>query len=200
MITRWRGGLGLVRLVAVLCALAGAGCDDPVHDAEIAALGPEAAGVPPGPLHRPGQPCLVCHDGEGPAELVFGTAGTVFQDATDPFPLVSGLVKLTDQNMNVTTLETNCAGNFFVEAVDWTPTMPVHVEVLYGSSNIDMLSHMGKETSCAQCHTGVTTPSSVLQVYLNDTPPPCMTVADCPTGWTCDTKNQSCFPPPSGCP
>ena len=191
-----RAGLGIACLFA---AAAAAGCDDPVLDAEIAALGPEAAGVPPGPLHRPGQPCLVCHDGEGPAALVFGTAGTVFQDSTDPAPLVSALVQLTDQNMNVKTVETNCAGNFWVEAVDWTPTMPVHVQIVYGGSNTQMISHMGKETSCAQCHTGTVSPSSVGQVYLNSSPPTCMTVADCPTGWTCNTGNQSCFPPASGC-
>ncbi len=205
-------GPALACLAGVVLALAGAGCNNPVTDDEVALLGPEVAGVPPGPLHRPGQPCLVCHGGYGPAALVFGTAGTVYQDSTDPFPLVSGTVQLTDANNVVTLAETNCAGNFFLEAVDWVPTMPVHVQVAYGglhtqstnacnsSANacVQMLSHMGKETSCAQCHTGQSTYDSVGQVYLNSSPPSCMTPADCPTDWACTGGN--CVPPPSGCP
>jgi hypothetical protein len=146
------------------------GCNDPVHDAQIAALGPEDPAVPVGPLHRPGQPCLACHDGNGPASLAFGTAGTVFQDAMDPTPMVSAIVQLTDAATNVTSAETNCAGNFFVELVDWTPVFPVHVQVIYGDMSSQMLSHFDRYTSCAQCHTGTVSSSSVGQIYLNADP------------------------------
>ncbi len=59
----------LLVAVAVLATLAvGGACGgDPVHDEEVAALGPEPGGGAPGPEHRPGQPCLVCHGGSGPA-------------------------------------------------------------------------------------------------------------------------------------
>jgi hypothetical protein len=167
--------------LAMLLSL-GAACDDPVEDAAVAALGPENPNVPPGPLHRPGQPCLVCHDptGGGPASLEFATAGTVFQDATDPTPLVAATVVITDLNMKVMTAETNCAGNFFIEAVDWDLTFPVHLQVNYGGMQAEMVSHMAKTDSCAQCHVGVTaTPETTTQVYLNQQP---MTY------------------PPSGCP
>jgi hypothetical protein len=165
--------------VAAALAIALTACADPVHDDAVAALGPDPTNAPPGPLHRPGQPCLVCHDGGGPASLVFATAGTVYQDATDPPPLVGATVMLTDSTMNVMRAQTNCAGNFFIEAVDWMLTGPVHIEVDYGSMNAQMVSHMAKQTSCAQCHTGTLSPMSVQQVYLN------------PTAMTY---------PPSGCP
>jgi hypothetical protein len=67
-------------------------------------------------------------------------------------------------------VETNCAGNFFVEAVDWTPLFPVHVQIVYGDQSAQMISHMGRETSCATCHTGTVSPMSVSQVYLNQDP------------------------------
>ena len=214
---------GLFVIVAAALAAAAAGCKDPVHDDAVSALPPEDPSVPPGPLHRPGQPCLVCHDGGGPGSLVFGTAGTIFQDQTDLTPLVAATVQLSDatvcaagQTCNagacvssssgvtscsetqpcpspqicepdgchdpcpvVTSLVTNCAGNFWVEAVDWNPVFPVHVQVLYGDMSAQMLTHMGRSTSCATCHTGTETAMSTDHIYLNPDP---MTY------------------PPSGCP
>ena len=54
---------------------------DPVHDDAVSALGGETPGIPRGPLHRPGQPCLVCHDGASGDPAAFSMAGTVFLDA-----------------------------------------------------------------------------------------------------------------------
>lgn len=64
---------------AVVAAIAGCSTD-PVHDAEVAALGPEVPGMPKSlyEYHRAGQPCLVCHGGEGPAHTQFSFGGTVF--------------------------------------------------------------------------------------------------------------------------
>jgi len=180
----------LLALALAAAAAAAAGWNDPVHDAAVAALGGEDPNVPVGPYHRPGQPCLVCHDGTGPAALAFGTAGTVFQDSVnlfpDAIPMVAATVTLTDANGVVTLAETNCAGNFYVEQVDWAAagvTFPVHVAVSWGSVGTTMNSHMGKETSCAQCHVyalpamdglpataGMETQSNVAQVYLNSDP------------------------------
>ena len=49
-------------------------CGDPVHDARVAALGDERPGVPAGPNHRPGQPCLACHGGDGPSDVELAVA------------------------------------------------------------------------------------------------------------------------------
>jgi hypothetical protein len=166
--------LASVLVVALPLAAAVAGClppySDPVHDDAVAALGPEAPNVPPGPNHRPGQPCLVCHDGGGPAELVFATAGTVFQDPMNTTPMPAVSVTFTDDMMNVTHAETNCAGNFFLEAVDWLPVFPVHVQIAWGPDSDQMISHMAKTDSCAACHTGTQSPSTVQQIYLNTVP------------------------------
>src|SRR5207249_3431097 len=56
------GGAVTARWTWLLAALGGAiACGDPVHDDAVAALGPEAPGVRPGPTPRPGQPGLTCH-------------------------------------------------------------------------------------------------------------------------------------------
>ena len=158
-------------LVLALAAACVAACGDPVHDDAVAALGPENPAIPVGPLHRAGQPCLVCHDGSGPAALAFGTAGTVFQDAMNATPLPAVTIEFTDANMNVTSTQSNCAGNFFVEAVDFASVaMPVHIQILYGSMVSQMLTHMSKNDSCADCHTGTPSPSSTFQLFMNQDP------------------------------
>ena len=73
------GGLRASRRVAaVLLAAAVVACVDESHELQVQALGGEAPGVSPGPLHRPGQPCLVCHGEPGPASHKFVMAGTVY--------------------------------------------------------------------------------------------------------------------------
>ena len=63
----WPSSTGLILLLASVGAAVGSGCNDPVPDAEIAVtLGPEPKGSP-GPDHRPGQPCVLCHSDGGPA-------------------------------------------------------------------------------------------------------------------------------------
>src|SRR6185437_13022232 len=93
---RMRSRLAPPTLLLLGLVLAPTGCNDPVPDDEVASLGPEDPNVPPGPLHRPGQPCMACHDGTGPASLAFATAGTIFQDMPDTTPLVAGRVQITD--------------------------------------------------------------------------------------------------------
>src|SRR5256885_5077120 len=66
-------------------------CNDPVHDARVDALGPEIDGVPRGPLHRRGQPCLTCHGGSGPANTELSVAGTVFATPEVGAPPLAGV-------------------------------------------------------------------------------------------------------------
>ncbi len=120
--------------LTVLACLAASACSDPVHEAEVAALGPEAPGVSPGPTHRPGQPCLTCHGGEGPGNPTFVTAGTVYLNQYSPdagsaqgayAPLLSGTVHLIDANGLTYNATTNEVGNFYVTASAWSPTFPL---------------------------------------------------------------------------
>src|SRR5437762_1056198 len=87
-------------------AVGAASCGDPVRDDGIASLGPEQPGVRRGPTHRPGQPCLLCHDdGEATA---FSVAGTVFADANSTAPVGGVAVYLIDATAAVFTVSTNC--------------------------------------------------------------------------------------------
>jgi hypothetical protein len=134
-------------------------CGDPVHDDDVKSLGPEDPKVLPGPLHRPGQPCLTCHGGRGPAKAQFSMAGTIYaalQDANgnpSKLPLEAATVMLTDANKLTHKETTNQVGNFLVHVDDFTPAYPVHVQLSFGSAPPQpMISHIGRDGSCAGCH------------------------------------------------
>jgi len=140
-------------VVALLALIA---CADPVHDAEVTALGPEDPGTPVGESHRPGQPCLVCHGDLGPAHTRFAVGGTVYQsDKTTPASGV--LVTLNDAAQNQLQATTNDAGNFFILYSQWHPVFPI-TPITLGSDPQNplgnMVTHIGRDGSCASCHFG----------------------------------------------
>jgi hypothetical protein len=94
---------------------------DPVESRLIDSLGGETPGVPKGPLHRPGQPCVACHQENGAADTVFSLAGTVYVDATTkpPKPLPDARIHFIDASGKTYDTGANCAGNFFVMADDY---------------------------------------------------------------------------------
>jgi hypothetical protein len=177
---------------ACLCA-----CANPVHDDAVSALGPEAPGVPPGPTHRPGQPCLTCHGGQGPASLQFSMGGTAYQNQLLPLadggaptsaPLVGATVLLTDSVNSTQSVTTNSAGNFYILESQWVPTFPVgglenypdgstanlnhEIQVCQGdcaSTSVvkeSMLTQIGRDGSCADCHSYPPGPLSPGPIYL----------------------------------
>ncbi len=179
----------LLPLAALAAALAPA-CADPVHDAEVSALGPETPGVPPGPTHRPGQPCLTCHGGDGPANATFVTAGTIYQSGysvtagTAYLPLVAGVVHLIDSTGATYEALTNAVGNFYVTPGAWNPTFPLgdrpvdggqldYISVYpagmptQGSSMQSHIARGGVYASCSYCHFDPPGPTSPGHVYLN---------------------------------
>jgi hypothetical protein len=149
-------------LAAVMFSASAASCEtDPVHASAVAALPSEAPGVPVGPLHRAGQPCMTCHGGEGPASQTFAIAGTVFYGPGDDGRFVgvgNAQVVLEDDTQAQFTATTNCVGNFAVQPGDWPghPQFPVIVRVVAQAQqmtfDVPMQSHVGREGSCASCH------------------------------------------------
>jgi len=173
---------GLLALVASF----GASCSlDPVHDGEVKALGGEDPNIPTGQYHRSGQPCTVCHGGEGPAKSVFSVAGTVFYQSFDPanpkvpVPVDQAYVRiLTADNANLCFV-TNCMGNFYA-----TPErlgskglkfpFLVSVQKLSGNNNqpvVAMVGHVGREPSCANCHKDPSFFDSPGHIAVNQNPP-----------------------------
>jgi len=158
-----------MRLPALLFALGGAAltaavgwaCSDPLQSARVAALGGERPGVSRGPNHRPGQPCLACHGGSGPADVDFGVAGTIYQSAAlDSPPLAGATVTIYDATQLADggvphTVTTNAAGNFFIRADEWSPTFPLHDIAVVGAgldTPTSMHTVVGRDGSCASCH------------------------------------------------
>jgi len=146
-----------------------AACADPVLEAQIAALGEESPHVLPGPLHRPGQPCLLCHSAAGPASR-FTVAGTVFLTPTAEQPVAGVEVQLFDASRRWFLAYTNCAGNFFVTPQEYEPRLPLWVSLSGQGLRIDMESPMHKDGDCATCHRGKKSPTSAGHVYLTADP------------------------------
>jgi hypothetical protein len=139
---------------------------DPVHARELAALGDDPSGQRNGPTHRPGQPCLVCHGGLGPGSPDLSVGGTVYKSMSDTQALSGAVVTLTDAQKNVRRVTTNRTGNFMVDASAWQPVYPMLVSVSYGGVSVDMKTPVGRDGSCAACHTDPPGPASAGHVYL----------------------------------
>lgn len=153
-------------LVTLLLSL---GCD-PVLDDAIDELGGEVGGVGPGPLHRPGQPCLLCHDGDLGDPPEFSVAGTVFLRPTGTDPVNRAKIQLRGANGSTYELTSNAAGNFYVEPDRYSPDYPLEVQVTYRDEVTVMHTQIGREGSCAGCHSdppGADSPGHVF-VRLDD--------------------------------
>lgn len=165
-------------VIALACALGMAACGNPVQDNLKKSLGGEAPGVPRGPLHRPGQPCLVCHSPAGGRHPDFSVAGTVYQNQNTKVPAHDVLVKLTDSQGRTYSVATNCAGNFYVDERDYSPVYPMTVTMHYGTLDTPMFTKIYRNGSCASCHTDPTDYSHASHVYIDRTglkpfPPGC---------------------------
>jgi hypothetical protein len=161
--------LALVRPLALGLAMATAplGCVDEYHDAQVQALGGEAPGVPRGPFHRPGQPCVLCHGTAGPASTIFSIAGTVFAVQGQKAPAAGATVNLEDVNGHPATITTNAAGNFYITASQWLPTFPIAVpSVTQGDKAQFMITHVARDGSCAACHTDPASTTSPGAIYM----------------------------------
>jgi hypothetical protein len=150
-------------------------CRNPVNNARQDALGGEQAGVPNGPLHRPGQPCTVCHSTGGGAPN-FALAGTVFVDASSTAPLLGAAVQVIESDGSQKYLTSNAAGNFYVSSDDWSPKFPLWVSVGYTCGDpaatyvhADMQTQIFRASACADCHFDPLGPSSAGHVYLSPT-------------------------------
>lgn len=153
------------RLVAL--ALLIVACN-PVQDDAVSALGGETPGVRRGPLHRPGQPCILCHDGALGDPQRFTVAGTVFQTSGSRTPAEGATVTLTDANGTVIQVATNAAGNFYLTPTQYNPATPMQVVVTEsGGTSVKMqtliagnLAEEPNNGSCASCHSDPVGPKS----------------------------------------
>jgi hypothetical protein len=161
----------MVKSAFALACLLAAGCANPVHDDEVEALGPEDPNVPRGPLHRPGQPCLTCHGGQGPGGAQFSLGGTVYETRGSTVPAVGALVQVEDIGGNYWTVPTNEVGNFFVTTDEFVPQYPIKLNVFSADLTItqNMQTYSARQGSCAACHALPLGPTSPGPVYLQTT-------------------------------
>jgi hypothetical protein len=147
------------------CVLVFAACD-PVKNDAVAALGGEAPGVHPGPNHRPGQPCLLCHDGSLGSPEEFSIAGTVFLRPNDTQPARGARVELKAADGSGFNTVSNRAGNFYVTPRRFDPVYPLQVSVTFAGERVTMQTTIGREGACAGCHDPEVGPDSPGQVYV----------------------------------
>lgn len=144
-------------------------CIDPAREQAIEALGPETPGVREGPLHRSGQPCLLCHDEAGNAPP-FSVAGTVYIDAASLKPIEDVTVNLIDPLGGTFSSVTNCAGNFFVRPREYSLQGPIWVNMQREGVFREMDTPVYRDGSCAGCHGDPIGPASAGHVFLIDDP------------------------------
>jgi len=165
------------------------GCigQSPEQQAELD-LGPEEAGVPRGPEHRPGQPCLRCH-GEDytPGNQVFVLAGTVYERPGDAHGAAGVEIEFADASDHSFVARTNRVGNFFIRAggggaqpsrggdgslrLPYEPAFPLRVSVREGDREQSMRGLIWREGSCGHCHGGGPSASSNGVVFLQEAAP-----------------------------
>jgi hypothetical protein len=140
---------------------------DPVHDHAIDDLGPEAPGVRKGELHRPGQPCITCHDGAIGSPPQFTVAGTIYQNENDSTAMEGAVLTFKDQHgISSAHPTTNKAGNFYVTPSQFVPTYPMIVSVVSGSDKVEMVTLVGRDGSCADCHKDPAGPTSAGHIFV----------------------------------
>jgi hypothetical protein len=127
-----------------------ASCTDPVLDDQIEALGPETGDA--NAEHRPGQPCVLCHSEFGTSSTVFRLAGTVFDAPTRIAGIAGVEVRIVDASGARFVALTNRVGNFFLSSAEGEVKFPVRVRISKDGVERVMLSHIGREPSCAGCH------------------------------------------------
>ncbi len=195
-------------LVELLPALAFTGmvaavlaCGDPQRDAAIEALGGEADGFGPSAIHRPGQPCVLCHSSYFGAEPNMSLAGTLFYapgSGFDPFLVGGYTVRVLDSEGESRDLLANRCGNFYIEKSDWDPAFPVRA-VLYGPKKGEpdtllqlrvMASRIGREGSCAKCHVHPRSLYSPGVVHVPGDPADFLPTLDCPPPWLGPNPNK----------
>lgn len=165
----WSRALAL-SLGILLAVASGASCMDPVHTDAEDALGPEAPGIPEGPLHRAGQPCTVCHGGLGPGSPDFAAAGTVYDVRGSTLPLSGVTVILEDKAGRSWRTETNDVGNFYVTRQEFAPLVPMKVSLVYGGVTKPMETLIGRNGGCAVCHVKTGDASHMPAVYFREAP------------------------------
>jgi hypothetical protein len=145
-------------LLPVLGCVLALGCSDTYRDRLIDALGEEDAGFDPGPLHRPGQPCVACHSSYGGVSPEFSIAGTLFSQPTPeqpPFLVADFAVYLIDSVGNRRFVQANPCGNFYLEKSEFDPSFPMLAEVWDKGRTrplAQMNSRIGRDGSCGTCH------------------------------------------------
>jgi hypothetical protein len=170
VVSRARASLVAAVVVATAAGIVpSVGCVDEVHEQEVAALGPEQPGVPQGPLHRPGQPCITCHGGSGPASQQLSVGGTVYGVEGQLAPAVGSTVSIEDIDGHVWNGTTNAAGNFFATVQQFSPHYPTQptVTTADGSIPLSMATHIARDGSCADCHANPAGPTSAGPVYAH---------------------------------
>jgi len=112
---------------------------------------------------------VLCHSDAGGASP-FLVAGTVYVSADSPTPIDGVQVNLIDSLQHQFVATTNCAGNFFVRPLDFSPDAPIWVTMRRDAVFRAMNTAIYREGSCAGCHSDPPGPTATGHVYLIDDP------------------------------
>jgi hypothetical protein len=105
----------------------------------------------------------LCHDGDPPE---FSIAGTVFEKPTGTKAVRRATVELHGSDGSTFRLTTNAAGNFYASPNEYKPAFPLEVQVHYAGEVTKMHTLIGRDGSCAGCHSDPPGPDSPGHVYV----------------------------------
>lgn len=106
------------------------------------------------PEMNPGQACITCHATEkGPSLLIAGTVYSKLTQANDCNGLAGVKVQITDANRQVTTLTSNAAGNFYLQAGMGTIALPYTAKIITSSGGERPMVSPQMSGDCNTCHT-----------------------------------------------
>jgi phosphatidate phosphatase APP1 len=81
-------------------------------------------------------------------------------------PAVGARVTVTSANGASYTATTNEAGNFYVKAGEFVPLYPMSAFVTWNAATVRMTAQVGRDVSCATCHTDPAGPTSAGHIFI----------------------------------
>jgi hypothetical protein len=158
-------------------------CGDPLRDTRIELLGEEDPNFPADARHRPGQPCVWCHNSYENASPVMAVGGTVFfrppplagelPESVPPYVVGGFVVRLLGSDGKSIELLVNECGNFWATPEQFEPVYPIRTRLLSINDagdtivNVGMGTRIGREESCGACHSEPKSPFSPGAIVVN---------------------------------
>lgn len=107
------------------------------------------------PLMHPGMDCIACHESrfDAPDFAIAGTVYTAYHEPDDCNGRARVTIEITDADGDVFEVDSNSAGNFYLETFRADVTMPYTARVLVNGTETNAMVGAQSDGACNHCHT-----------------------------------------------